>query len=594
MIIISDGKHLVDRIIESSQRDYILPQDTKIAYFSMEMGLEAAIHTYGGGLGILAGDTIKTAADMGLPMVAVTFLYHKGYFKQQLGEDGSQQHVYTEWNPQDQGLEKVELKELPEVFIDGEMVKVQPWIYRQEGLTGETVPVIFLDTRVEGNSGKAKKYSDHLYGRDPDYKLAQEAILAFGGLQALEKLGYKNIEKYHMNEGHSALLATQLLKEFKEKEEVRKKCVFTNHTLESAGNDQFREELVRKIIGNEMADRALEYGRDQHGNLNMSLLALNLSGYSNGVSQRHAQVASAEFGYDFSYITNGVHPGTWTSPAMKALFDEHLRGWSLNPEKVLPFALNLKDKNLFRAHQMAKRALQRHIHERYTVKLDLDVPTVGWARRFAAYKRANLLFSDIERLKKIAVDGPMQFVIAGKAHPSNSWSQDILKQVFNHTVALSDKAKIVFLENYNIEVGKLMTAGCDFWLNTPIPPREASGTSGMKAAFNGVINISSVDGWWWEAYKDDVSGFSVGPTYEGLTLHPETPRSDETDANDLYETLEKKIIPLFHDKDRLGKMMKTSIILASYFNTFRMMKEYLEAYGLEELIKKHPRVLSKE
>lgn len=579
-----NDRSLADRILSSSSRDDIRASEREVAYFSMEIGLDSAIPTYSGGLGILAGDTIKSFADHGFPAVAVTLIHRQGYFQQQIGKDGMQNEAYPAWDPAEH-MKKLKAKKPVTIKIAGEDVEVQAWLYRQEGQTGEVVPILFLDTNVPANKkSHIKKYTHHLYGRNVDYRIAQEMILGIAGPMMLEALGYNNIKKWHMNECHSAFLAYHRLKELKDVDLVKDTCVLTNHTPVGAGHDNFRYDDVARMMGRDDANELFGIA-EADGKLNMTRLALKLSGYVNAVAKRHGEIAREQFPeFNVDHITNGVHSLTWTSYFLQQLFDKRMPGWSLNPMKVLTKAVDLDDYELLDAHRNAKRELLRHVNRIFPqVNMDPDVLTVGWARRFSDYKRADLLFHDAARLEKIARDGPVQFLIAGKAHPQDDESKKTIQTVIKNIMELSGKTKIAFLPNYNMEIGAMLTAGCDVWLNTPNPPWEASGTSGMKALHNGTVNLSVIDGWWCEGHKEGVTGFSIGPFRDVLLgNHRNDPQERAEDAEDMYTKLEKIIIPAFYKKKRQwAKLMKNSIALASYFNTSRMVQEYWDkAYKL--------------
>ena len=553
------------------------PTNILAAYFSMEIGLKASMPTYSGGLGVLAGDILKAAADLGLPMVGVSLLPRKGYFQQGIGH-GRQTESYPEWNLEKKGLRK--LDELVTVKLNGKDVKIQAWLYEQKGQTGETVPVLFLDTDVQGNEDWMKICTNVLYGHDQDYRLAQEAILGIGGLRMLRALGFDKVQRYHMNEGHAALLAVELLRELGDKEKVREKCVFTTHTPVGAGHDTFDENVyVRKVLSREISDLALSVGW-QDGKLHMSKIALQLSGYTNAVSERHALVANQQFpGYNIKSITNGVHSLTWTSEPIKELLDKNYPGWSIKPDKILP-GVNLRYNEIIHAQRQAKKNLFDFINTSFPhVDFDPYVLTLGWARRFAEYKRPALIFQDLEKLSRIAQKEPIQIVFAGKAHPNDGLSKDIIKFVNDKINHLSGRVDAVFLPNYNMNLGALMVSGVDFWVNTPRPPLEASGTSGMKALHNGVINWSTLDGWFCESHDEGRTGFSIGPSHDGNLSNG---RDNDMDAGDFYSKLEEIIVPLYYEEHKKrARIMINSINEAGVFNTIKVMKEYWNAYGID-------------
>ncbi len=553
----------------------------KIAYFTMEIGLRQEIPTYSGGLGILAGDTIKSAADLGLPVVAVTLLSRKGYFDQELKKDGSQVEHPVHWEPSDL-MEK--LPEQVTVQIQGRDVRVGVWLYRVQSLTGSTVTVFFLDTDLDGNAPEDRTITHYLYGGDHAYRLKQEVILGIGGYRMLRELGIE-VYKYHLNEGHSALLTLELLNWFRldietvwdEKltwnmEAVRERCIFTTHTPVEAGHDKFPYDLVTDIVGELVPmDLLKELGGQDH--LNLTLLALNLSNYVNGVAKRHGEVSREMFrGYHIHSITNGVHSHTWTCKPFQDLYDETLPGWANEPELFVRID-TVDDERIWQAHTASKGKMIERIREATGMSLAPDILTIGFARRATSYKRADLLFSDLPRLARLG-EGKLQIVYAGKAHPQDEPGKDLIRRIFAHARDLEGKVTVVYLPNYNIETACCLVAGVDLWLNTPLRPMEASGTSGMKAAHNGVPNFSVLDGWWIEGHIEGVTGWAIGPEPSG---NDSTGYNGTGDADDLYSKLEKVILPLYYG-DRPGwiRVMKNAIGKnAYYFNSHRMMRRYV-------------------
>jgi starch phosphorylase len=559
--------------------------EPKIAYFSMEMGLSNDIPTYSGGLGVLAGDTIKSAADLKLPMVAVTLVYRKGYFRQEIGANGWQIELPRDWKPES-FMELLPTKTL--VTIDGRDVKVQAWLYRVKSPTGGEIPVLFLDTDIPGNIEEDRHLTDHLYGGDQSHRLRQEIVLGLGGARLLDALGF-TIRKYHMNEGHASLLTLELLNRARRPVEdtwderaswdthkVMEQCVFTTHTPVEAGHDRFPWDMVERIVGEVVPYHLLRdlAGRDS---LNMTLLALNLSRYVNGVAKKHGEVSKALFpGFEIHAITNGVHAFTWASPYMVNLFDDYLPGWANEPE-LLVRVDNIPDEEIWDAHCGAKAYLFQYIQETTGVRLNPDLLTIGFARRAAAYKRGDLIFSDIDRLVAVG-QGRVQLVFGGKAHPRDDLGKEMIRRIVNGIEGLKGRIDIVYLENYNMDVAASLIPGVDLWLNNPLRPLEASGTSGMKAALNGVPNFSVLDGWWIEGHIEGVTGWSIGPAPTGNSV--EESHSDE-DVRDLYEKLERIIIPTFYDnRPEWIRIMKSAIGKnAYYFNTHVMMRRYVtEAY----------------
>lgn len=558
-----------------------LTKEPKIAYFSMEIGLNKDIPTYSGGLGVLAGDTIKSAADLRLPLVAVTLLTKKGYFRQVLDERGRQREEPEDWEPL---RFMIPLPHRVSVEIEGRTVYVQAWVYEVRSLTGGVVPVFFLDTDIDENQALDREITHYLYGGDRAYRLKQEIVLGIGGVRMLNELGFR-IKKYHMNEGHASLLAIELLREFKKDieevwderlvwdvERVKDLCVFTTHTPVEAGHDKFPYELVSKIMGDFIPLHVLQdLGGKDH--LNMTLLALNLSKYVNGVAKKHGEVSKNMFpGYEIHAITNGVHSFTWTCDSFKRLYDRYLPGWANEPELFVRVG-RIPDEELWEAHMEAKRHLLDFVKQRTGVEMSPDIFTIGFARRATAYKRADLLFSNIERLERIG-KGRLQIIYAGKAHPKDETGKFLIERIFVIKEKLKDSIKIVYLENYNIEVASKLVSGVDVWLNTPLRPLEASGTSGMKATHNGVPNFSVLDGWWIEGHIEGFTGWAIGPS-------PDVPADPSKDADDLYNKLENIILPIFYnDRHTWIRIMQNAIGKnAYYFNSHRMMRRYVtEAY----------------
>jgi glycogen phosphorylase len=555
--------------------------EPKIAYFSMEIGLRDDIPTFSGGLGILAGDTIKSGADLDLPLVAVTLIYHKGYFKQDIDEKGQQIELPVNWDP---SKLLIHTHEKVSVTIERRKVYIKSWVYFVKSLKGGEVPVIFLDTNLPENRKEDRTLADFLYGGDDNYRMKQEVILGIGGVRMLRKLGFQ-IKKYHMNEGHAAFLTLELLHEFKSVieavwdesliwnfEAVKELCVFTTHTPVEAGHDKFSYELYRDIIGDYFPEKII---RDLAGekHLNMTLLALNQSKYVNGVAKKHGEVSQNMFpGYKIKAITNGVHSYTWTSESFHKLYDKYLPGWANEPEIFVRVGL-IPNKELWNTHLETKKDLVDYVNSISDFNFDYETLTIGFARRFATYKRASLLFTDINRLEKIA-SGKIQVIYAGKAHPKDEGGKKLIQNIFSYTQKLKGKINIVFINNYNMEIALKIVSGVDVWLNNPIRPMEASGTSGMKAAHNGVLNFSVLDGWWIEGHIEGDTGWSIGP--EPKEIRPDK-NADERDADDLYNKLENIIIPTYYqDRKKWIDMMKNAIGKnAYYFNSHRMMRRYV-------------------
>ncbi len=545
----------------------------KIAYFSMEIGLNSSIPTYAGGLGTLAGDAIRSCADLKIPLVAVTLISRKNYFRQKLDPNGRQTEYPNEWFPEN--LMTLLPNEV-NVQIEGRTVKVRAWLYKYQSVTGGVVPVLFLDTDFDLNQQQDREITYYLYGGNERYRLKQEAILGFGGVRMLDALGF-HVHKYHMNEGHSSFLAVELLRKFDmDEEKVKELCVFTTHTPVEAGHDKFSYDLVHEVLDTVELSILREYGGEER--LNMTCLAISLSNYVNGVAKRHQEISSKMFtGYEIHAITNGVHSYTWTGTAYRKLFDKYLPGWANEPELLVKVDL-VPDGEVWKAHQEQKQALMNFVNDTSQVKLDPEVLTLGFARRSTEYKRATLLFSNLDRLRAISKKGKLQAVFAGKAHPRDEGGKRLIEKIYDYARQLHGEMEIVYLENYDMDIAAKMVGGVDVWLNTPLRPMEASGTSGMKAAHNGVLNFSVLDGWWIEGWIENLTGWAIGPG-------PNEIISDNacfaSELEDLYNKLEYVIVPTYYDRrDAWIKLMKNSIgKIAYYFNSHRMMRRYVtEAY----------------
>ncbi len=554
----------------------------RIAYFSMEIAADPRFPTYAGGLGVLAGDTLRSAADLAIPMVGVTLLPRKGYFRQHLDGRGQQSEEPQEWKPE-QVLEPLE--PIISVRLDDKEVKVRGWRHSIAGLTGHQVPVYFLDADLPENSGWERTLTDQLYGGDNAYRLCQEVILGIGGVRFLRAMGHRNISRFHMNEGHSALLTIALLEEEigrhnltktsdADIEKVREKCVFTTHTPVPAALDQFPLDLATRILGADRVRTFLDTHCCTDGTLNMTYLALRCSRYVNGVAMRHGEVSQTMFpNYPIHSITNGVHAATWISAPFRELFDRHIPEWR-HDNMYLRYAVGISAEEIRQAHLQAKRELLREIYKATGVQLLENVATLGFARRAAEYKRADLLFSDLNRLRAIRKNsGPFQVVFGGKAHPKDEAGKAVIRKVFEAAAALRDVIPVVYVSDYDFRWAQLFTAGVDVWLNTPHRPFEASGTSGMKAALNGVPSLSVRDGWWVEGHFEGVTGWSIG--------YDEDPEHHDVEIASLYEKLEHTILPLFYSQPPLyARLMRSTIAVnGSFFNTQRMLAQYvLDAY----------------
>lgn len=582
-----------------------------VAYFSMEIALENDMPSYSGGLGVLAGDTIRAAADLRLPMVAVSLLYRRGYFSQHLSEDGSQSEDPVEWR-----IENF-LEEQPAhitVPLENRRVEMRAWRYLVKGVRDFEVPVYFLDADLPSNTEWDRGLTGGLYGGDSYYRLCQEVLLGLGGVRMLRELGYTGLTRYHMNEGHAALLALELLGEEAVKagrtaingddiEQVRRKCVFTTHTPVPAGHDRFPIEFLTRVFPQQskffdlkdasvadLVKRSLQAAQNfpdlqqaaaSGAQLNMTYLALSLSTYVNGVAKQHRVTSRQMFPeVPIEAITNGVHAGTWTSPPFQQLFDRQIGQWR-EDNYSLRSALGLPREDVWSAHLIAKHDLFERVREKTGLVLDEDVFTIGFARRATGYKRADLILSDLDRLRQIAKNaGAFQIVYAGKAHPNDTGGKDIIRRIFQAKKALRKIVPIVFLDEYNLELGLKITSGVDLWLNTPQFPLEASGTSGMKAALNGVPSFSILDGWWAEGHIEGVTGWSIGePRRSPMPSDPATDNAKE--AESLYAKLENVILPMFYKEPAqyIQIMQHAIAINGSFFNTQRMVQQYItDAY----------------
>jgi starch phosphorylase len=554
---------------------------THIAYFSMEMAVRPEMRSYAGGLGILAGDTARSCADLELPVVFVTLVSHAGYFRQTIDASGRQVEEPDWWQP---AQWCTPLGAMVAVPIEGRPVWVRPWLSIHTCPHGHRIPILLLDTDLDQNAAPDREITHYLYGDDEAYRLKQEIVLGLGGIKLLRALGFE-LHTYHLNEGHAALLTLDLLKRWEippedripgepsyDIAEVRERCVFTTHTPVEAGQDRFSYELFERFLPDFVELTTLKQlaGAER---LNMTQLAFNLSGYVNGVARRHAQTTEHMFpGYRIHAITNGVHVGTWTHDAFARLFQANFPQWQHEPE-ILVRALQLPEDDVWRCHLTARAELIGHVNALTGVALDPEKPILGYARRMTGYKRPLLLFSDLDRLMAIAARCPFQIVMAGKAHPHDEGGKEAIRRIHEIMRELAGKIDVAFLANYDMSLAKVLVAGSDVWLNTPLPPLEASGTSGMKAALNGVLNLSVLDGWWVEACVDGVNGWAIG-TDGGST-------SKESHAAALYDKLEGTVLPLYYgDPARWRWMMKQAIgNIAYYFNSQRMMRRYAsEAY----------------
>lgn len=554
---------------------------THIAYFSMELAVRPEIHSYSGGLGILAGDTARSCADLELPVVFVTLLSRAGYFRQEIDETGRQIEKPDWWD-----VERwcTPLNAMVAIEIATKPVWIRPWLYIHICPHGHQIPILLLDTQLDQNAENDRSLTHYLYGGDDAYRLKQEIILGIGGIRILQALGF-DIHTHHLNEGHAALLTLDLLNRWRvapedlapeeppyDVAEVRARCVFTTHTPVEAGHDRFSYDLFEGLLPGFVDLDSLKHlaGDDW---LNMTRLALNLAGYVNGVARRHAETTEHMFpGYRIHAVTNGVHVGTWTHPAFAALYTANIPQWQHEPE-VLVRALQLPDDRIWECHRAAKDDLVQLVRTSTGAVLDPDVLTIGFARRMTGYKRPLLLFDDLARLTALARKHPLQLVMAGKAHPHDEPGKEAIRRLHELCRQLQGEVTCVFLADYEMRLAMTLVAGSDVWLNTPLPPLEASGTSGMKAALNGVLNLSVLDGWWIEACVEGVTGWAIG--------HDGGASDEQKTATALYDKLEHTVLPLYYAEPAQWRgMMKQAIgNIAYYFNSQRMMRRYAtEAY----------------
>ncbi len=540
----------------------------KVAYFSMEIGLNESIPTYSGGLGILAGDHIKSAADLNIPLVAVTLLYKRGYFIQNINPFGQQEEIYPYFDP------RAFMEPLPfkvTVRLAGRDVQIGVWKHNVVGMHNGSgsgrVPVYFLDADLPGNAPEDRLITQYLYGGDQHTRISQEAVLGIGGYLAMKRLE-PQVTTYHMNEGHAVFLTLAMLKDLGGDEgQVRSKCVFTTHTPVPAGHDKFGYDLASQVIGEYLPSNIGNLAG--HGELNTTVLALNLSRSANGVSELHGEISRQMFpGFNIGHITNGVHHLSWTGPDFKELYDKYIPLWRQDPRQLGDISI-IPDSDIVEAKKKAKNRLIRYINSLSDAGFTDESLTICFARRAAAYKRATLIFSDLEFLFNLSYDR-VQFVFAGKAHPQDEAGKELIRQIVNIGKQYEKQLRLVFVPNYNIWVAGLMTAGADVWLNTPRRPREASGTSGMKVCFNGGVNMSVLDGWWREACKDRVNGWAIGDDED---------QEDEAATDDFYRDLEDMVTTYYANPRKWLSIIRRSISdLTPQFNTHRMVLEYFNNY----------------
>jgi len=550
--------------------------DRSIAYFSMEIAIDPALPTYSGGLGVLAGDTIRAAADLGLPMIAVTLLYRKGYVHQSISQHGEQIEKSDPWSPESMLTRCAPIVEVP---LHGRLVRVQAWKREEVGVTGHIVPIIFLDTDVVENSVEDRAITDALYSGDHTLRVLQELVLGVGGYRILQAMGYPSSTVYHMNEGHAAFLLLELVRADWHKrgeeglEKVRAQTVFTTHTPVAAGHDVFHRDLLEQTMHSDHFLKAEPLFED--GFLNMTKLAMAFSGTVNAVSRKHVDVTHSMFPrVNVLGITNGVHAVRWTGPHFAKLFDSAIPGWRERSEQLRQ-ALLIPVEDIQQAHKEARSSLLQLIQERYGMPFAGSGIVIGFARRSTEYKRPMLIFRDIERLKRIAERyGPINLIFAGKAHPRDDWGKRLIREIHEVAPLMGDAVRVAFLPNYDVSLAAAMVSGVDLWLNTPRAPMEASGTSGMKCALNGIPSLSIADGWWLEGGIDQVTGWVIkSPFNDGGVSAGE---QDGADAHALYQQLEESVLPcFFHHQERWGEIMRNAIAInGSFFNTHRMVEQY--------------------
>jgi starch phosphorylase len=539
----------------------------------MEIALSPAVPTYSGGLGMLAGDTLRSAADTSAPMVAISLVHRRGYFRQILSDVGQQSEADVPWSPET----------LPSaghtvtITMQDRPVQIRAWRFDVVGTTGHVVPVYLLDSDVEGNDAWDRKLTDHLYGGDTYYRLCQETILGIGGIALLQALG-ATPEVYHMNEGHAALLTIALLEQRlggrplsdatdTDRNAVRQQCVFTTHTPVPAGHDQFGTDQMNQVLGRDRGAAIEAAGGLHNGVMNMTYLALCLSRYVNGVAMQHGKVSQVMFPeYKVHSITNGVHAATWLSEGFQELFDSEIPDWRTD-NRYFRSVYGIDPARIAACHIKSKQRLFAVLARRTGHYFNPSVLTLGFARRVATYKRASLLLQDPARLVSLAEKiGGLQILFAGKAHPADNAGKALIKDVYEAAVKLNSASlKIYYVENYDWELGALLTQGVDVWVNTPRRPYEASGTSGMKAALNGVPSLSILDGWWIEGCAENTTGWAI-----------EDGETEAAEASSLYSKLEKNVAPLWSNPNAWAKLQQHCIgINGTFFNTHRMLSQYL-------------------
>ncbi|MHA1669362.1 MAG: alpha-glucan family phosphorylase [Promethearchaeota archaeon] len=558
-----------------------LKDTTLVAYISMEIGIDSSIPTYSGGLGVLSGDTIRSAADLEVPMVAVCLCYSSGYFYQLFNEKGEQKEKEIEWN---YFYEFEKIAKPITIKIEDKEVLITAWLYKVIGQSGHIIPIYLLTTDVEGNEDWMKKMTGSLYDSTSRWnRIVQEQILGIGAVKLLKSQGYKNLKVYHLNEGHGSFSIVELFNNLGDLEKVKESVVFTTHTPVPAGHDKFDQKLVDKVFKDRFPSEIRKLA-DDNGSLNMTFLGMNVSRYQNAVAKKHGEISRKMFpNIKIDYITNGIHLPFWVSKPIRKLFTKKWPNWKSNPY-MLQNAIELDDLELFDARIENKFNLINYQKGHSWNLLDEELITIGFARRFATYKRATLVFHDIDRLGKIC-QGKVQFIFAGKAHPKDVMGKEFIKKIYESAEYLYDnyKVKVVLMENYNMDLAHMLVSGVDVWMNTPERYREASGTSGMKAALNGALNLSVLDGWWLEGYqRNPMAGWAIGPD-DSNPKDPGVSNSWDIDSNAIYEILENEIIPTYMNHDEWLFRSKNAISLAAFFNTHRMVSEYADkAYRLRK------------
>jgi starch phosphorylase len=604
-------------------------RDMLVAYFCAEYAVHESLPQYSGGLGVLAGDHVKSASDLGVPLVGVGLLYRRGFYTQEFNADGSTRVIYPQIDFADLPIE--DTRKLITVPMGGaRTIKAKIWRQR----VGRVV-LHLLDTDIPQNTPRDRTITAHLYGGDREDRIRQEMLLGVGGVTALDAMGLRPTV-YHLNEGHAAFCALERLRRLvtsrqslaRATDAVRRTTVFTTHTPVPAGNDRFASDLTMKYLGrhakalNLSRDELLALGREEPTNKSeefcMTVLALRLAAHCNGVARLHGDTsrrmwtkvystndrAAAPDDVPIGSVTNGIHAQTWLAPEIEPLYYRYLKPrWvGAGPEDDWwKRADRIPDEALWDARRALRARMITFIRERLArqimkqngtlddlawsrTALDEDALTIGFARRFATYKRAPLIFKDAKRLAAILADGrrPVQLVFAGKAHPRDEGGQAFAQQIFRHARDARFRGRVVLLEDYDLELGRVLTSGCDVWLNNPLRPQEASGTSGMKPPLHGGLNCSILDGWWPEAFNGK-NGWAIG---DGRTFKSQV-QQDRYDANEIYELLESSIVPLFYARDRrglptqwIGRMKNAMKTVCPVFNTHRMVGEYAEKYYL--------------